>query len=143
MRFEVLLLHAAPAAAMTRYLLYERIWGYDFGGESNIIEVDVRDVRSKLEEGGVPGSIQTVRGVGYASGDEHGDLHPADVLVELALLAVSLVVLGVLLCCRGGHPAVIVRHPAHQPGRGGRLTDRRRERSVRREWHRRWKVALH
>ena len=47
-------------------MLYDRIWGYDFGGESNIIEVYVRYLRSKLEEGGAPRLIQTVRGVGYA-----------------------------------------------------------------------------
>jgi two-component system response regulator MprA len=64
--FEVLLLLQHPRQVITRDLLYERIWGYDFGGESNIIEVYVRYVRSKLEEGGAPRLIQTVRGVGYA-----------------------------------------------------------------------------
>ena len=65
--FEVLLLFMQhPRQVITRDLLYERIWGYDFGGESNIIEVYVRYVRSKLEEGGAPRLIQTVRGVGYA-----------------------------------------------------------------------------
>ena len=54
--FEVLLLFMQhPRQVITRDLLYERIWGYDFGGESNIIEVYVRYVRSKLEEGGAPG----------------------------------------------------------------------------------------
>ena len=65
--FEVLLLFMQhPRQVITRDLLYERVWGYDFGGESNIIEVYVRYVRSKLEEGGAPRLIQTVRGVGYA-----------------------------------------------------------------------------
>jgi two-component system response regulator MprA len=65
--FEVLLLFMQhPRQVITRDLLYERIWGYDFGGESNIIEVYVRYVRSKLEDGGAPRLIQTVRGVGYA-----------------------------------------------------------------------------
>jgi len=65
--FEVLLLFMQhPRQVITRDLLYERIWGYDFGGESNIIEVYVRYVRSKLEEDGAPRLIQTVRGVGYA-----------------------------------------------------------------------------
>jgi two-component system, OmpR family, response regulator MprA len=65
--FEVLLLFMQhPRQVITRDLLYERIWGYDFGGESNIIEVYVRYLRSKLEEDGAPRLIQTVRGVGYA-----------------------------------------------------------------------------
>jgi len=65
--FEVLLLFMQhPRQVITRDLLYERIWGYDFGGESNIIEVYVRYLRSKLEEGGAVRLIQTVRGVGYA-----------------------------------------------------------------------------
>ena len=50
--------------------IYDRIWGYDFGGESNIIEVYIRYLRSKLEEGGEPRLIQTVRGVGYALREE-------------------------------------------------------------------------
>jgi two-component system response regulator MprA len=65
--FEVLLLFMQhPRQVITRDLLFERIWGYDFGGESNIIEVYVRYLRSKLEEGGAARLIQTVRGVGYA-----------------------------------------------------------------------------
>jgi DNA-binding response OmpR family regulator len=65
--FEVLLLFMQhPRQVITRDLLYERIWGYDFGGESNIIEVYIRYLRSKLEEGGAARLIQTVRGVGYA-----------------------------------------------------------------------------
>ena len=55
---------------ITRDTLYDRIWGYDFGGESNIIEVYIRYLRSKLEEGGEPRLIQTVRGVGYALREE-------------------------------------------------------------------------
>jgi DNA-binding response OmpR family regulator len=51
---------------LTRELIYEHIWNYDFGGESNIIEVYIRYLRSKLEASGKPRLIQTVRGVGYA-----------------------------------------------------------------------------
>ncbi len=47
-------------------MIYDRIWGHDFVGESNIIEVYIRYLRSKLEEGGEPRLIQTVRGIGYA-----------------------------------------------------------------------------
>ncbi len=59
-----------PRQVLTRDVLYDRIWGYDFGGESNIIEVYIRYLRSKLEEGGAPRLIQTVRGVGYALREE-------------------------------------------------------------------------
>lgn len=59
-----------PQQVLTRDQIYERIWGYDFGGESNIIEVYVRYLRAKLEAEGEPRLIQTVRGVGYALREE-------------------------------------------------------------------------
>jgi two-component system, OmpR family, response regulator MprA len=59
-----------PRQVLTRDVLYDRIWGYDFGGESNIIEVYVRYLRAKLEDAGEPRLIQTVRGVGYALREE-------------------------------------------------------------------------
>ena len=69
--FEMLALFMQnPRQVLTRYVLYDRIWGYDFGGESNIIEVYIRYLRSKLEEHGAPRLIQTVRGVGYALREE-------------------------------------------------------------------------
>jgi two-component system response regulator MprA len=55
-----------PNQVLTREMIYEHIWSYDFGGESNIIEVYVRYLRTKLEAEGKPRLIQTVRGVGYA-----------------------------------------------------------------------------
>jgi DNA-binding response OmpR family regulator len=55
-----------PRQVLTRDAIYEQVWGYDFGGESNIIEVYIRYLRSKLEADGEPRLIQTVRGVGYA-----------------------------------------------------------------------------
>jgi two-component system, OmpR family, response regulator MprA len=55
-----------PGQVLTREIIYEQIWNYDFGGESNIIEVYVRYLRTKLEAGDKPRLIQTVRGVGYA-----------------------------------------------------------------------------
>ena len=55
-----------PNQVLTRELIYEHIWNYDFGGESNIIEVYVRYLRTKLEGGGRSRLIQTIRGVGYA-----------------------------------------------------------------------------
>jgi two-component system response regulator MprA len=54
-----------PRQVLTRDLIFDRVWGYDFGGESNIIEVYVRYLRQKTEEGGEPRLIHTVRGVGY------------------------------------------------------------------------------
>jgi DNA-binding response OmpR family regulator len=54
-----------PRQVLTRDLLYERIWGYDFGGESNVIEVYIRALRQKLESAGAPRLIHTIRGVGY------------------------------------------------------------------------------
>jgi two-component system, OmpR family, response regulator MprA len=59
-----------PRQVLTRDLIYERIWNYDFGGESNIIEVYIRYLRGKLEAGGEPRLLQTVRGVGYALREE-------------------------------------------------------------------------
>jgi two-component system, OmpR family, response regulator MprA len=55
-----------PNQVLTRELIYEHIWNYDFGGESNIIEVYVRYLRTKLESNGRSRLIQTIRGVGYA-----------------------------------------------------------------------------
>lgn len=60
---ELLLRH--PRQVLTREVIYDRVWGYNFGGESNIIEVYIRYLRQKSEEGGEPRLIHTVRGVGY------------------------------------------------------------------------------
>ena len=69
--FEMLTLFMQhPRQVLTRDVLYDRIWGYDFGGESNIIEVYIRYLRAKLEENGQPRLLQTVRGVGYALREE-------------------------------------------------------------------------
>ncbi len=56
---------AHPKQVLTRDRILERIWGYDFMGDSNIIEVYVRYLRLKLEAEGEKRLIQTVRGVGY------------------------------------------------------------------------------
>lgn len=69
--FELLTLFLQhPRQVLTRDVIYDRIWDYDFGGESNIIEVYIRYLRTKLEAGGEPRLIQTVRGVGYALREE-------------------------------------------------------------------------
>jgi len=59
-----------PRQVLTREVIYDRIWSYDFGGESNIIEVYIRYLRQKTEAGGEPRLIQTVRGVGYVLREE-------------------------------------------------------------------------
>ena len=59
-----------PRQVLTREMIYDRIWGYDFGGESNILEVYIRYLRTKLEANHEPRLLQTVRGVGYALREE-------------------------------------------------------------------------
>lgn len=59
-----------PRQVLPRELIYDRVWGFDFGGESNILEVYIRYLRSKLEANGEPRLIQTIRGVGYALREE-------------------------------------------------------------------------
>jgi two-component system response regulator MprA len=54
-----------PKQVLTREVIFDRVWGYDFGGESNVLEVYIRYLRQKLEEGGEIRLIHTVRGVGY------------------------------------------------------------------------------
>ena len=54
-----------PRQVLTREVIFDRVWGYDFGGESNIIEVYVRYLRQKTEAGSEPRVLHTVRGVGY------------------------------------------------------------------------------
>jgi two-component system response regulator MprA len=54
-----------PRQVLTREVIYDRVWGYDFGGESNIIEVYVRYLRQKTEAEDEPRLLHTVRGVGY------------------------------------------------------------------------------
>ncbi len=56
-----------PRQVLARDVIFDRVWGYDFGGESNIIEVYVRYLRKKLGE---PNLIQTVREVGYILREE-------------------------------------------------------------------------
>ena len=55
-----------PRQVLTRSLIFERVWGYDFGPASNALDVYVGYLRRKLEAGGEPRLVQTVRGVGYA-----------------------------------------------------------------------------
>lgn len=60
---------ADPRKVLTRTTIFEKIWGYDFGPESNALDVYIGYLRRKLEANGDPRIIQTVRGVGYVLRD--------------------------------------------------------------------------
>ena len=55
----------APGRVFTRTQLLENVWGYDFDPETNIVDVNIRRLRRKLEDQASPPLIETVRGVGY------------------------------------------------------------------------------
>ena len=59
-----------PRQVLTREVIFDRVWNYDFGGESNIIEVYVRYLRQKTEAEGGSRLIHTVRGIGYVLREE-------------------------------------------------------------------------
>lgn len=61
----LLLLMRHPRKVLTRDVIMDRVWSYDFGGESNVLEVYVRYLRNKLEALGESRLIHTVRGSGY------------------------------------------------------------------------------
>lgn len=58
-----------PRRPLSRTLIRENIWGYDYYGASNVVDVYVRHLRQKLEANGDPPLIHTVRGVGYKLDD--------------------------------------------------------------------------
>ena len=55
-----------PRQVLTRSIIFERVWGYDFGFGSNSLDVYIGYLRRKTEAGGKPRLIHTIRGVGYA-----------------------------------------------------------------------------
>ncbi len=59
-----------PRQVLTRDRLLEEVWGYDFGGDDNILEVYIGYLRKKTEAGGEPRLIQTMWGVGYVLREE-------------------------------------------------------------------------
>ena len=59
-----------PRQVLTREQILDRVWGYDFGGESNVLEVYVRYLRQKTEANNEPRLIHTGRGVGYVLREE-------------------------------------------------------------------------
>jgi two-component system, OmpR family, response regulator MprA len=54
-----------PRQVLPRSLIYERVWGYDFGPSSNSLHVHLSQLRQKLEEAGEPRLIHTIRAMGY------------------------------------------------------------------------------
>ena len=54
-----------PRIVLTRDVIFDRVWGYDFGPTSNSLDVYIGYLRRKTEAGGEPRLIHTVRGVGY------------------------------------------------------------------------------
>jgi two-component system response regulator MprA len=65
---ELFMLH--PRQVLTRPVIFDRVWGYDFGPGSNSLEVYVSYLRRKTEAGGEPRLVHTVRGVGYVLREE-------------------------------------------------------------------------
>jgi two-component system response regulator MprA len=61
---ELLMLN--PRSVLTHSVIYERVWGYDFGPASNALRVYVGYLRRKLQQAGARDLIHTVRGVGYS-----------------------------------------------------------------------------
>ena len=59
-----------PRQVLRREQILEEVWGYDFGGDDNVLEVYVGYLRKKTEQAGEPRLIQTVRGVGYVLREE-------------------------------------------------------------------------
>jgi two-component system response regulator MprA len=55
-----------PRQVMTREQILQEVWGFDYLGDSNLVDVRIKYLRDKLEAGGRARVIQTVRGAGYA-----------------------------------------------------------------------------
>ncbi len=59
-----------PQQVLSKDVLLDRVWGYDFGGNGNVVEVYVKQLRQKLENDGEPRLLQTIRGAGYILREE-------------------------------------------------------------------------
>ena len=98
-----------PRQVLSRDQILQEVWGYDFGGEDNVLEVYVGYLRKKTEAAGEPRLIQTVRGVGYTLRNERVTTVKASAprrgisirlrltLLYTAILAVTLVAFGSIL----------------------------------------------
>ena len=64
--FDLLLLFMRhPRQVLTRDIIYDKVWGYDFGGESTSLDVYIHRLRTKMEASGATPLLHTMRGVGY------------------------------------------------------------------------------
>ena len=59
-----------PQQVLSKETLLDRVWGYDFGGNANVVEVYVKQLRQKLESDGEPRLLHTIRGAGYVLREE-------------------------------------------------------------------------
>jgi DNA-binding response OmpR family regulator len=59
-----------PQQVLSKDVLLDRVWGYDFGGNANVVEVYVKQLRQKLEGAGEPRLLHTIRGAGYVLREE-------------------------------------------------------------------------
>ena len=59
-----------PQQVLSKDVLLDRVWGYDFGGNANVVEVYVKQLRQKLEGEGEPRLLHTIRGAGYVLREE-------------------------------------------------------------------------
>jgi DNA-binding response OmpR family regulator len=59
-----------PQQVLSKDTLLDRVWGYDFGGNANVVEVYVKQLRQKLEGQGEPRLLHTIRGAGYVLREE-------------------------------------------------------------------------
>jgi two-component system, OmpR family, response regulator len=63
-----------PGQVLTRTMLLEAVWDYQFDPQTNVIDVQVSRLRGKLDAGGAPPLIHTVRGIGYRIAADDNDL---------------------------------------------------------------------
>jgi two-component system response regulator MprA len=61
-----------PRRVLPHSVIYDRVWGYDFGPTSNALRVYIGYLRRKLEDAGARSELHTVRGVGYALREPEG-----------------------------------------------------------------------
>ena len=61
-----MLFRSHPRQVLSREQILQGVWGFDFLGDSNLVDVRIKYLRDKLESSGRPRIIQTVRGAGYA-----------------------------------------------------------------------------
>ena len=87
-----------PKRVLSRDMIMEKIWGYDYSGESNVLEVYIALLRQKTEEFGHKRLIQTVRGAGYVlRGEINMSLRLRLTLWYSGILAITMLLFGIVL----------------------------------------------